>query len=337
MKATWFILIAVLVILVVLLGVWLVRIPGGADPPGPPEPLPPGDVPPLRIALVPERDIFAQRRRYLALTDYLEDKLGRPVELITVNTYLAVLKEFADKNVDAAFLGSLVAVLTLDRLPTRVLVKPEVDGGVSTYRGVIVVPGDSPIRDIPGLAGRSIAMVKTTTAGDLFPVYTMFEAGLLDSPEAPKVVWVGTHDEVAREVAAGRVDAGSLKNLRLDAFEQANPDVSFRRLAESPAVPNNALVVSEQLGDEMSARLAEVLLGMTDDPAGRDALAAFGAERFVPCQREEFRPVCRMITRLGGHWEKLAIVGPPPRMFDDDECEIMTTTRPATQPATQSD
>lgn len=284
-----------------------------------------GQAKPFRIALVPERDIFAQRRRYEALAGYLSKKIARPVHLVTLNTYLAVLNDFAEDEVDAAFLGSLVAVLTIDRQNGRVLVKPEVEGGVSTYRGVIITPADSPIREIKDLAGRSIAMVKTTTAGDLFPIYLMSQAGLLDGQNEPKVVWVGTHDEVVREVVAGRVDAGALKDLRLQAFEKAHPEIKLRHVAVGPPVPNNGLVVSPNVDQELRAKLSEVLLGMDKEPAGREALQTFGAVRFLPCQVEEYRSICDMISKLGDHWKRLAIEGKPPRIFADCQPVVVQT------------
>lgn len=188
MKSIWVILAVVLVVLLVVLladrlVIWLLQIPLGEDAGGRvavPPPAAPGKEA-LRIGLVPERDIFQLRKRYLVLTGYLAGKLGRPVEVVTVNTYQAVMQDFAERKVDAAFLGSFVAVLTVDRQDAQVLVKPVAEGGVSTYRGVLIVPEGSAVRRVADLGGRSVAMVKTTTAGDLFPIWAMHEAGLLTS------------------------------------------------------------------------------------------------------------------------------------------------------------
>jgi phosphonate transport system substrate-binding protein len=229
----------------------------------------------------------------------------------TVNTYQAVLRELADGRMDAAFLGSLVAVLAVDRHGAEVLAKPVSPEGVSTYTGVVFVPAGSPIKRIEDLAGHSIAMVRTTTAGDLYPVYAMLKAGLLDGPAPPESVWVGTHDDVVREALAGRVDAGAMKNLRLNAYLEAHPETAVRRLAESRPVPHDALVVRRGLAE--ADELRQVLLAMHDDPGAADALAAFGAERFVPCTPAEFAPIYDMVADLGERWSRLRIDGPPPR------------------------
>lgn len=269
--------------------------------------------PPIRIGLIPERDIFAQRASYRALADYLSQELSRPVELLTTNAYDGVLRDFEEKRVDAAFLGSLVTVLTVDRLNASVLVKPELPGKRSTYRGVIIVPESSAIQRIEDLAGKSIAMVRTTTAGNLFPMQELLEHGLLEHDKAPKLVWVGTHDDVIAEVNSGRVDAGALKDRRLDDHERAFPHVRFRRLALSQSVPENALVVREDLKAELGPRLADLLLKMDQTPRGREALKRFGAERFLPCGIEEYEAIYRMVDVLAGHWSETGMEGPPPR------------------------
>ena len=315
MKLIWVILTVVLVVLLAGLGVWVLRMPPGEDAGGRVAvgpPAAPGKEA-LRIGLVPERDIFQLRKRYLVLTGYLAGKLGRPVEVVTVNTYQAVMQDFAERKVDAAFLGSFVAVLTVDRQNAQVLVKPVAEGGVSTYRGVLIVPEGSPVRRVADLGGRSVAMVKTTAAGDLFPIWAMHEAGLLKSAAPPRLVWVGTHDDVILETLAGRVDAGAVKNLRLDAYEATHRDMKIRRLATSDEVPNDALVVRGDLGPTLGAELRDALLAMDTDPEGVRALKGFGAIRFVPCGLDEFAAIYRMVEALGDQWERLGIDGPPPR------------------------
>jgi phosphonate transport system substrate-binding protein len=311
MRIAWIILTGALVLLAIGAAVCLSCLPGpsepGADLPGPGQ-----QTPALRIGLIPERDVFAQRARYRALADYLAARLERPVELVTNNTYEGVLDDFASGRVDAAFLGSLVAVLAMDRHDARVVLKPELPGGVTTYRGVILVRPDSAIERVDDLGGRSIAMVKATTAGDLFPVFELARCGLLSSPTPPDRVWVGTHDAVMKEVMAGRVDAGAAKDLRLEAYEAEHPDRRFRRLAVSDPVPNNALVLRRAVADELGPRLAEILRQMDGDPAGRQTLAEFGAVRFVPCVAEEYEAIYVMVEALGERWSALGVSGPAP-------------------------
>ena len=269
--------------------------------------------PPIRIGLIPERDIFKQRTRYRALASYLSARMGRRVELVTLNTYDAVLTEFAEKRVDGAFLGSLVSVLAMDRLGAQAVARPELPDGTSTYHGVIFVRADSPITKLEGIRGHSLAMVRTTTAGHVFPGCVLMRLGLLDKADGVRKVWVGTHDDVLGEVIAGRVDVGAAKNLRLEAILRSHPDWKVRILARGRPVPSNALLLRKDLPAELVAKITKALLDMEFDPEGHATLAAVGAMRFIPCKAEDYAPVFDMIDCVHPDWEQIGVPGPMPR------------------------
>jgi phosphonate transport system substrate-binding protein len=264
----------------------------------------------LKLGIIPERNIFEQRRRYRMLADYLSDVLERRVTLVTSSTYHGALNDMAEGRTDAAFMGSMVAALSLDQIQAQVLVKPQTADGVSTYRGVIFVRDDSPIQSLEDMAGRSIAMVRTTTAGHLFPIYSLNEYGFLTGERAVAMRWVGTHDQVIHEVAHGRVDAGAAKDLRIDAHEQSDPTTRYRWLSLSEAVPNNALLVRRNLDEAFVQQLKKVLLEMDQHESGRQALSVFGAERFLPCERGEYQAVYDMTEQLGPGWGKIGQATP---------------------------
>jgi phosphonate transport system substrate-binding protein len=266
---------------------------------------------PLRIGIVPERDIFEQRRRHAAIAAYLTSKLDRPVELVTVRSYCNVLDEFRENHIDAAFLGSLVTVLSVDQLQSRVLVRPETSDGQSTYRGVIFVSETSPLKSLEDLAGRTIVMVPTTAAS-LFPVAELVRRGMIHGHDEPKMVYVGTHDDTILEVLDGRADAGAVKDLRLAEFERANPSKRFRRLAMSEPVPESALVVRRDLTEAQAEAIKTTFLTMQDDPAGRAALAAFGAARFIPCDIREYDMIFDLVDVVGPSWRLIDPKCPAP-------------------------
>ncbi len=266
----------------------------------------------LRIGIIPERDIFEQRKRYLALADELAVELDRPVELVTCSSYQGVLQDLAEKHVDAAFLGSLVAVMAVDRLGCRILVKPQGVDGHTTYRGTIFVRDDSPIRRIEELSGRSLAMVRTTLGGHLYPMVRLFQAGLTDSPQSPRLVWCGTHDEAIEQVISGKADAGAAKDIRLEAIERQHPGVKLRRLCTGSAVPENALAVDASMSRQLQDQLGKALLTMHDSPAGRAALERFGAARFQPCRIEEYDAVFDLVDAVRDRWQRLNLDAPAP-------------------------
>jgi phosphonate transport system substrate-binding protein len=305
-------ILPVILLAVVALLVWLAQTPRAKQPAGS-QSAPTTTVAPIRLGVVPERDLFAQQKRNKALADYLADRIGRPVILVTARSYQQILEDFETGEVDAAFLGSLLTVLALERADCRVLVRPELPDGSTTYRGVILVREDSPIRTVQDLANRRIMLVRMTTAGHLFPMSLLHEHGLQDPPKKPALIWVGTHDEVIEQLTAGTADAGAMKDQRLDAYLASHPDARVRRLATSEAVPENALVIRHQVGDEMARRIAEVLLAMPNSAEGREALAEFEVSRFVPCDTSDYASLYDMIDQVRDEWTALELTGRAPR------------------------
>ncbi|OQB81831.1 MAG: Phosphate-import protein PhnD precursor [Planctomycetes bacterium ADurb.Bin126] len=325
MKIVWIALVTLLIVLLICGLYWLSQMPQdvpgqGAAPASQPAPV-------LRIGLVPERDIFNLHRRYRALMDYLSRKLGQPIALATSSSYEGVLQDLADKRIDGAFLGSLVTVLAMDRLDVTPLVRG--DGkGKDTYSGLLIVRDDSPIREVEQLAGKSIGMVRTTTAANLFPIWLLSRHGLLHGADR-RIVWVGTHDDVAAAVHGGQIAAGAIKDRRLEALLPRHPEWKFRRLAQSKFVPENTLVLRGDKAETWGPALRDLLLHMHEDEQGRQTLEQLGSARFVVTRPEEYAPIFDMVDQLGEHWHDVNIGGPPPRRPASIPAP---TSRPTSQP-----
>jgi phosphonate transport system substrate-binding protein len=310
--------LVILVLLAAIFGLatslWILVKPG----PGPLSPAPAASAPatsavrPIVLDITPERDPVEQMCRYRDLAAYLGAKLNRRVTCSVVSTYQGVLADLAENQADGGFVGSMVGALAIDRMQAKVLVKPRNGDGVSTYRGVLFVRDDSPIKSVDDLAGHSLGMVRATTAGDLFPILLLHQAKLLDTTQTPRQVWCGTHDEVIESVVEGRIDAGAVKDLRLISLLRRNPGWKLRRIAVGAPVPNNALIVRAGMDPDLAARLGAALLAMADDPAGRAVLGAMNIDRFVPCSASEYAPVYDMVRQLGPDWSRVGVGGPPP-------------------------
>ena len=306
-------LLLMLVFLLVVSAIWLGQMPNRRENANNDTMQAPQQV--LHLGLIPERDIYKQRTAYRALGDYIGAKINCRVELVTEATYRGVLDDFREQQIDAAFLGSLVAVLAIDRYEAQVLVKTQSPGGANSYHGVIFVPEQSNIHNILELRDHALGAVRTTTAGALFPVHCLWDDNLLGTKYEPRLVWMGTHDDVIQEVISGKIDAGAVKNVRLDAYLRKHPEVKIRRLARSSEVPDNTLLVGKTVPTATREKLRQTLLAMHDAPAGRLVLAALEAGRFVPCDMQEFKGLYDMIEAINPHWADVGVEGPAPRRW----------------------
>jgi len=272
------------------------------EAPPPPKPKPtPGKT--LRIGLIPEQNIFNQLERYQPLAGYLSRKVGAKIELKILPRYGNIIDNFQSENLDGAFFGSFTYALAHAKLGVSAVARPLALDNTSTYYGVIFVRRDSGIRTIKEMKGKRFAFVdKATTAGYLLPLEFFFEGGVKDYRKYFKETYfTGTHEDAIYDVLNKRADVGAAKNTMY--YRLASQDPRVRRelqiLTRSPDVPENGLALRRDLDDSLRKRFKEALLGMHDDPMGKEILQQFGAIRFIETTEEDYRTVYEYAQHIG--------------------------------------
>jgi phosphonate transport system substrate-binding protein len=109
------------------------------------EPLPvaeAGEVKPLRVAVAAIISPQGTVDSYTELLDYLESRLGRPVELVQRRTYGEVNDLLANGDVDLAFVCTSAYIAGARDFGMQLLVAPEVSGR-TVYHSLLIVPVDS--------------------------------------------------------------------------------------------------------------------------------------------------------------------------------------------------
>ena len=269
----------------------------------------------LVLGLIPEINIFEQRKRYLPLMKYISNKIDRPVRMKIHESYFKVIESLRDGDADLAFVGSLNYVIAHSVAGAEVLARPEWADGVSSYSGLIFARKGTALTSNPSTwKGKKMALVhKFTTAGDLFQRNYMAKRGFL-KPEKllDEIGYEGSHDAAVMMVLKGDADIGGAKDLVFKRLARENHEVkeNIVILAESDRVPSNGLVASSSIDEETKKRLKAVLLDMDKDAEGRSVLAGFGAKRFLHTEKKDYSPVYRMMESLGktgkGYFEKYA-------------------------------
>ena len=244
---------------------------------------------PLRIALsaafVSEHGVSTYRR----LIDYLEDRLGRDIELVSGLGYDTINRMLNDGALDAAFLCGLPYVLLRDQpgMDVELLVAPVMKAaryqGEPIYYSDLIVRKDSDIQSIHDLRGRTLAYnEETSNSGYNLPRARLLELGLTDGFFG-KVLRSGSHEESIRMVADGRADASFVDSLVLE-YDLANGvGVADRvRVVESlgpSAIP--PMIARSDLPEGAREELRRHLLAMHEDREGRRILDQALVDRFV--------------------------------------------------------
>jgi len=256
----------------------------------------------LRIGLVPEQSIFKQVHRYEPLTDYLSRRLNVNVVLSVMPSYEKVLRGFAAKELDAAFLGSMTYILAHTRFGVEAVARQVNLDGTSTYYGILFVRKDSNIRSIREMKGKRLALVdRNTMAGYLLPLAYFKKGGVDDyATYLKEAYFAGTHEDVIYDVLDRKADVGAAKStvmMRL-ATEDARVKNDLLFLTRTPPVPENCLAVRRDLDANLKEQLRSLLLSMHEDQEGARILREFMARRFIETRDSDFSSVYRFARDL---------------------------------------
>jgi len=257
----------------------------------------------IRIGLVPEVDIFAQKKRYELITGYLEEELGINIELKAFAHYGELVAGFATEGLDGAFFGCFTGALAMKKLGVSLLARPEGKDGASTSQGVLFARREARLRTAADLRGKRFAFVdRATTAGWLLPLHFFQELGIADYGQwFSETYFAGTHEDAIHDVLNGAADLGVAKGSIFEelAGREARVAEELEILATSIAVPENALAVRTGLAAEFVAELKQALLGMDRGAKGREILERFGAVRFVEARPEDYEAVIGYAAQVG--------------------------------------
>ena len=136
-------------------------------------------------------------------------------------------------------------------------------------QGQLVVPADSPIRDIRDLAGSVVAF----PGPEALVAYKMPYAQLLRKHIAVTPIFTGNHDAAFTQLFAGKVKAVGA-NSQLVANWSGREGNAFRVLWSSAPVNDLALMASPRVPADEVRAVARAFLTMHQDPEGRKILAA---------------------------------------------------------------
>jgi phosphonate transport system substrate-binding protein len=202
----------------------------------------------------------------------------------------------------------------------EVIARPIKDG-VSQYRGLIFTRKDSGIKDWEDMKGQSFAMIKATTAAEVFPKMFFKNHGVANLANyLGEIRYVGSHDMSILKVLNGEIAAGAAKDLIYEKLVREDPRIEKEMvvLARSAPVPENALVVRrnidfvcfnchQEIGSggsetglsvDLKEKIKEILLRLPETAEGREVLRQFGADRFMETTQDDYRELYQMIENL---------------------------------------
>jgi phosphonate transport system substrate-binding protein len=234
--------------------------------------------------------VMFQRLRPLA--DYLSREIKQPVHLRPAADLSKAVEELAEGRVDIAYLTPIAYVDAYKSGNVRILAKT-VTRGRESFRLMLVVRRNSPIRTVRDLAGKRFAF--GDEAAILQRAVTINAGIRLEELGAYR--FLGHYDNIARGVANGDFDAGILKDTSAHEWEKKG----LRILYSSPELPPYNIAVSHKLDNRVASAIQAALLRLnTANPEHNKIIKALdpGYSGFAPATDADYDIVRTLVQPL---------------------------------------
>jgi len=253
----------------------------------------------LTLTVVPYEAAEQLQDNYGPMAQYLAKAVGcKEGRFITVVDYAGVLAALETGSVDVAYLSPFPYALasSVMKVKPQPLAMPWVQGSL-TYRGIIFVRADSPIRTLEDLRGKTFAFGDvTSTTGYLLPRAMLESKGIFQT-----LKWrnAGNANMVVKAVENKAADAGAAYESVFQVAYRTEPEKAklMRVIAYTVAIPNGIYVARGDLPADTVRKLQKAFLGMNTDPAGRAAMLKAPNDKIVPPDDKLFDPV-REVARV---------------------------------------
>jgi len=216
---------------------------------------------PLRFGILPYNSTLALIKTHQPLRQFLQDKLGRPIEIFTAPDYQTFLREQLHGNYDLMITPPHFAVLAQDKGYVPLL------HYAARLEPIMVMRQNDPSTTIKGLKGRRIAMVNR-----LAFVSIVGEKWLSDNDMKAQrdftVVERPTHGAAIAAVAVGDAD-GAVTTTTLLGQVPADIRQQLRYVSFGVKLPHVAYMAHPRLGSAEAKRIKEALLAFARAPEGQ--------------------------------------------------------------------
>ncbi|MBF0256448.1 MAG: phosphate/phosphite/phosphonate ABC transporter substrate-binding protein [Gammaproteobacteria bacterium] len=228
---------------------------------------------PLKLGIFPRRDAVQSMRLFKPLAAYLQEQLGRPVELEASASFEDFEQRLAERRYDLVHLNQYHYVKSHQAQRYEALVQNE-EFGEASIRGAIYVRKDSGISSLQQLKGKSIIFGGGPQAmmAYIVPSYLLRQGGLQAGDYQAQ--FASSPPNAVLATYLGQADAGGAGEvvMRLPLVTSKVDVTELSLLAVSEPLPHLPWAVKAEMPAALQEQLRELLLGLKQTEAGRGIL-----------------------------------------------------------------
>jgi phosphonate transport system substrate-binding protein len=203
------------------------------------------------------------------LTQYLQTKLGIPVEITVAQNYEELAKLIMSHEVDVADLTPFNYVKVKEKDPKVQLLARQIATGASTFSAYFIARTESKISTLADLKGKRLALVDPlSTSGYLLPISSLLNMGI-DPKKDLTFEFVGTHEGVIDAVRDKKFDAGAVWSGAFEVESIQGLEVFYK----TERIPYDGYAARGDLPPSLSKAFQEALFALsTSTEEGRAIL-----------------------------------------------------------------
>jgi phosphonate transport system substrate-binding protein len=244
----------------------------------------------LRVSAIPDEAPTELQRKFKPLGDYLEKKLGMPVEFTPVTDYAAAVEALIHHKIDLVWFGGFTFVQAKVRSNNQVipLVQREED---EKFKSVFIT-SDKNISRLEDLRGKTFSFgSESSTSGHLMPRYFLLAAKINPDTDLKRIAFSGAHDATVAAVAGGKVDAGVLNiSVWEKMVKESKVDLNqVHVFFTTPGYYDYNWTVRADMDFELRNKIIAAFLSLDkSDAQGKEILDLQRASKFIPTKAENY-------------------------------------------------
>ncbi len=242
-----------------------------------------GDEKGIFFAISPMASPASTLSSYNDFVKYLSDKTGEEIELKQRRTYSEVNSLLRTGVADFALTCTGAYLDGREDFGLELLVTPVMNGKAS-YNSYVITNKESGIDDFSKLKGKVYAYTDPLSfTGRLYTLFLLHQLGEKSEGYFKKTFYTSSHEKSIESVAFGLADGASVDSLIFNDMKRLkSPAIDKVRIIKvSPAYGIPPLVVSPSVNKTIKDKIVNILLNMSDDPAGKKILRDIMVDKYV--------------------------------------------------------
>lgn len=232
----------------------------------------------LLMGIFPRRNAKVTVRMFKPLSDYLSEKIGKDIKVVTSKNFPSFWRNVTKGKYDIVHYNQLHYIESNEKFGYRVFAHNE-EFDVDGIRGALVVRKDSGINSIKDLKGKTILFGggKKAFVSYVVNAVAMQQAGLARSDYITQFAKNPPNAAIATYLK--QVDAAGIGDviLKIPLLEQKGVDVSkLKIISLSNSLPHLPWAVNKSMPNKVKQLIQKTMLKLNDSPEGKAMLQKAG-------------------------------------------------------------